>query len=142
MSLWDAIKQARDARLARGPITHSVKLTIDEADLLPKIAFYMLKIRGLKPDIGTLVSEGLRSMFELVTINRGGYYRISFPWRRSISCDDLKVLAPYIDEWIDKPPSQNLPSEYHDWRPDVLKEFKERMVQEGLWPASEASKSA
>jgi hypothetical protein len=139
-SLWESIKQSQAARLGRGPITRPVKLTIDEADLLRLIAFYMLEMRGLTPDAATLMSEGLRSVSEMVTINRGRAYSISFPWRRSISREDLEVLAPYIDEWIDRPPPQDLPSEYYDWRPDVLTPFKARMLKEGLWPASEMSK--
>jgi hypothetical protein len=141
MSLWDSIKQARSARLSRGSITRPVKLTVDESELMPQVAFYMLKQRGLPPNARTLGLEDLRSLFDLVTINRGHGYFPDFPWRRSISREDLEVIAPYIDEWIDAPPPQNLPSEYYDQRPDILKSFRQRMVRQGVWPLSEVSKS-
>jgi hypothetical protein len=135
MSLWASIKQARSARLRQGPITRPVKLTVDETDLIPRIALYMLYRRGLPTTTQTLMLEGLRSVWEMIAINSAHGYFISFPWRRSISREDLDVLAPYIDEWIDKPPPQEIPSEYHDWRPDVLKSFRARMLNEGFWPA-------
>jgi hypothetical protein len=142
ISLWRSIKQVRAARLGRQSTLQTVRLTIDEANLIPRVAFYMLNRRGLTPNAETLLLEGLRSVSEMIAINSGHVYFIDFPWRRWISREDFEVLAPYIDEWIDKPPSQDLPSEYYDWRPDVLKSFKARMFKQGLWPASATSKSA
>lgn len=59
----------------------------------------------------------------------------AIPAMHSISRGDLAVLAPYIDEWIEgKLPPQNLPSEYEDTRPAVLRTFKQRLQSEGRWP--------
>jgi hypothetical protein len=52
-----------------------------------------------------------------------------------ISVAELEALAPFIDEFIaGKGPAWNLPAEYEDWRPAVLREFKSRMTAEGFWP--------
>lgn len=57
----------------------------------------------------------------------------------SISREDLAVLAPFIDEWIDgKAPPQNLPAEYEDLRPKTLLAFKRRLLSEGLWPLEQS----
>jgi hypothetical protein len=54
---------------------------------------------------------------------------------QSISREDLAVLAPFIDEWIDgKAPPQNLPAEYEDYRPRTLLAFKQRLQSKELWP--------
>jgi hypothetical protein len=54
---------------------------------------------------------------------------------QSISREDLSVLAPYIDEWIEgRLPPQHLPAEYEDYRPRVLLGFKQRLQSEGRWP--------
>jgi hypothetical protein len=61
---------------------------------------------------------------------------IDFLPMRSISREDLAVLAPFIDEWIEgKAPPQNLPAEYEDYRPSTLLAFKRRLVSEGVWPS-------
>jgi hypothetical protein len=134
-SLWQAIKQARVARLARQPSLPPINLTIDEADLIPRVAMYMLRQRGLTPSAAVVMSEGLKSIWEMMTTNSGHLYSPNFPWRRSLSSEDLGALAPYIDEWIaGKAPPQDLPAEYEDWRPQALQAFKERMLREGLWP--------
>jgi hypothetical protein len=61
-------------------------------------------------------------------------------WVR-ISAEDLRVLAPFIDLWIDKKgPPINLPFEYQaemeNERAARLAAFKARMQSEGLWPAA------
>jgi hypothetical protein len=54
---------------------------------------------------------------------------------QSISREELAILAPYIDEWIEgRLPPQNLPAEYEDYRPRVLLGFKQRLQSEGRWP--------
>jgi hypothetical protein len=61
----------------------------------------------------------------------------TFPFAVRLSTKDLEVLAPFIDKFIEgKGPPLNLPSEYEDWRPAVLSDFKARMKNERLWPAS------
>jgi hypothetical protein len=64
-------------------------------------------------------------------------FMANFPFlpMQSISREDLALLAPFIDEWIDgKAPPQNLPAEYEDLRPQTLLAFKRRLLSEGLWP--------
>jgi hypothetical protein len=57
-----------------------------------------------------------------------------------ISADDLALLAPFIDQFIvGQGPPLNQPAEYEDWRPTVLRTFKERMQAEGLWPPASAT---
>jgi hypothetical protein len=113
-----------------------VHLTIDEVGLIGALAKYALERLGspaVFPD-GAL----LRSVIEMNYANSAvmGIGRM-LPQGRSISRDDLAFLAPYIDEWIEgKAPTQNLPAEYYDWRPDALRSFKERMVAEKLWPSA------
>ncbi|MDR3469262.1 MAG: hypothetical protein P4M07_25315 [Xanthobacteraceae bacterium] len=91
---------------------------------------------GEPPTNLSLLSEGLRSIAEMRAMNASYQLPMGLPIRRSISREDLVFLAPYIDEWITgHAPPLNLPAEYHDWRPDELRAFKQRMKQEGLWPA-------
>ena len=60
---------------------------------------------------------------------------------QSITREELAILAPHIDEWIDgKLPPQNLPAEYEDFRPRVLLGFKQRLQSEGRWPLASARK--
>ena len=55
---------------------------------------------------------------------------------RSISREDLAVMVPFIDEWIDgKAPPQDLPAEYEDYRPRTLLAFKRRLQSKDLWPS-------
>lgn len=59
------------------------------------------------------------------------------PIIQSIRRDDLAILAPYIDEWIEgKLPPQNLPAEYEDYRPRTLLAFKHRLQARGEWPVA------
>lgn len=52
----------------------------------------------------------------------------------TISRDDLILLAPYIDEWLNgNAPPFELPAEY-DRRIEFLDGFKKRMVSSGVWP--------
>jgi hypothetical protein len=52
-----------------------------------------------------------------------------------ISAEDLEILAPFIDQFIEgKGPPPTLSAEYEDWQPAVLNGFKERMKAERLWP--------
>jgi hypothetical protein len=52
----------------------------------------------------------------------------------TISHDDLIVLAPYIQDWLNgNPPPFDLPAEY-DRRLEFLDGFKKRMVSFGFWP--------
>jgi hypothetical protein len=63
-----------------------------------------------------------------------------FYWMNSIPVDELTILAPFIDRMIDgNGPPLNLPAEYEDERPDILRRFKERMEAEELWPKSQLS---
>jgi hypothetical protein len=65
---------------------------------------------------------------------------IYLPFTVRISVEDLATLAPYIDRAIDDHlPEQNLPTEYEDWRPAVLRGFKARMQTEGFWPHGSAA---
>jgi hypothetical protein len=60
---------------------------------------------------------------------------------QSIPREDLAILAPYIDEWIEgRLPPQNLPAEYEDYRPRVLLAFKQRLQSEGRWPLASSRK--
>jgi hypothetical protein len=55
---------------------------------------------------------------------------------QSISREDLAILVPFIDEWIDgKAPAQDLPAEYEDYRPRTLLAFKHRLQSKKLWPS-------
>jgi hypothetical protein len=52
----------------------------------------------------------------------------------TISRDDLMLLAPYIDDWLNgNAPPFDLPAEY-DRRIEFLDGFKKRMVSTDLWP--------
>ncbi len=52
----------------------------------------------------------------------------------TISRDDLILLAPYIDDWLNgNTPPFELPAEY-DRRIDFLNDFKRRMVSSNVWP--------
>ncbi len=64
-------------------------------------------------------------------------YPYSPPFIKGISREDLALLAPYVDEWIDgRLPPQNLPAEYEDYRPRTLRAFKQRLRAKGQWPHS------
>jgi len=137
-SLWESIKKSRDARLRRGPIARPVKLTLDEISLIVLVANYAMDQLGRPRLNSTLPEEGQpRSVVEMYNLNAiADMIFWPFPIRRSITRADLAFLSPYIDEWIaGKALPQNLPAEYHDWRPDTLRSFKERMLKEGLWPS-------
>jgi hypothetical protein len=55
---------------------------------------------------------------------------------QSIAREDLAILVPFIDEWIDgKAPPQDLPAEYEDYRPRTLLAFKRRLQSRKLWPS-------
>ena len=55
-----------------------------------------------------------------------------------ISTEQLEILAPFIDQFIDgKGPPPMLSAEYEDWQPAALRGFKERMKAERLWPETE-----
>jgi hypothetical protein len=72
---------------------------------------------------------------QLLWLNAMSLMPFGFVALKSISREDLAILAPYIDEWIEgRLPSQNLPAEYEDHRPRVLLAFKRRLQSEGLWP--------
>jgi hypothetical protein len=100
-------------------LTLPVKLTMSETYLIDQLVGYMFKKRGGFATSAALLSEGLRSIFEMRAIND----QLPFPWRRAISLDDLQVLAPYIDECIANPPQQNLWLEY-PLRAEALKGLK------------------
>ena len=58
-----------------------------------------------------------------------------FNWMGSIPVQELAILSPFIDLMIEgKGPPLNQPAEYEDRRPAILKQFKERMQTEELWP--------
>jgi hypothetical protein len=66
---------------------------------------------------------------------KSGVAGMTFVPLARISAADLKILAPFIDQFIDgKGPSSTLSAEYEDWRPAVLNGFRERMKAERLWP--------
>ena len=55
-----------------------------------------------------------------------------------ISTEQLEIVAPFIDQFIDgKGPPPMLSAEYEDWQPAALRGFKERMKAERLWPETE-----
>jgi len=59
----------------------------------------------------------------------------------SISHDDLVILAPYIDDWLNgNAPPFELPAEY-DRRIEFLDGFKKRMVSSGVWPLGPMQKA-
>lgn len=114
-----------------------VKLTLDETSLIVSVANYAMEQLG-RPTLSVVPKEGQpQSVVEMYNLNTfAAPVFWPFPVRKSITREDLAFLAPYIDEWIaGKAPPQNLPAEYHDWRPDALRSFKERMLKEGLWPS-------
>lgn len=58
----------------------------------------------------------------------------------TISHDDLVILAPYIDDWLNgNAPPFELPAEY-DRRTEFLDSFKKRMVSSGVWPVGPMEK--
>jgi hypothetical protein len=66
-------------------------------------------------------------------------YSAKFNWLGSIPVEELAILGSFIDRTIDgKGPPLNLPPEYDDTRPEVLRRFKKRMEAEGLWPDSQS----
>jgi hypothetical protein len=61
---------------------------------------------------------------------------------RSISREDLVILAPYIDDWLSGNISLcDLPAEY-DPRNERLRAFKRRLLCSGDWPDERAMKEA
>jgi len=59
----------------------------------------------------------------------------------TISRDDLIILAPYIEDWLNgNAPPFGLPAEY-DRRIEFLDGFKKRMVSSGVWPAGPMEKA-
>jgi hypothetical protein len=59
----------------------------------------------------------------------------------TISRDDLFLLAPYIDDWLDgNAPPFELPAEY-DRRLEFLDGFKKRMVSSAVWPVGAMEKA-
>jgi hypothetical protein len=64
-------------------------------------------------------------------------YGIQMPVFTRISAQDLEILAPFIDRFIEgKGPPSILSVEYEVWQPAALKSFKARMKIEGWWPES------
>jgi hypothetical protein len=58
----------------------------------------------------------------------------------TISRDDLILLAPYIDDWLNgNAPPFELPAEY-DRRLEFLDGFKKRMVFSDVWPVGAMEK--
>jgi hypothetical protein len=114
-----------------------VNLTLDEVDLIVDVTNYAMAQLG-RPRLSSVLPEDGQppSVVEMRNLNSAaGMTFWPFPIRRSISRDDLVFLTPYIEDWIaGKVAPQNLPAEYEDWRPQALREFKERMLREGLWP--------
>ena len=59
----------------------------------------------------------------------------------TISRDDLILLAPYIDDWLNgNAPPFELPAEY-DRRIEFLDGFKKRMISAGVWPVGPLQKA-
>ena len=126
---------------ALAPMQRDVTLTIDEMDLILAVTDYAMTQLGRPQLSSALPEEGQPpSVVEMKSLNAIG--SMAFwprPIRRSISREDLAFLAPYIDDWIaGKAPPRDLPAEYKDWRPQTLREFKDRMKRKGLWPESSA----
>jgi hypothetical protein len=121
-------------------VDRSVRLTSDEFDTIVGIANYALKRLGRPTLAMSAPTDGLlRSVSKVLSNDM--FNRLAFlPFRRLISRDDLEFLAPYIDEWINgQAPTQNLPAEYPDERPERLRALKERMQKEGVWPEKPAT---
>jgi hypothetical protein len=105
-----------------------VKLTTDETQLIMAVTVFAMK-RVAPARASYLTTEGKLPSVDRLLLRRDIYFG------GSISREDLAFLAPYIDEWINgNAPPENLPAEYHDWRPDTLRSLKDRMLTEGLWP--------
>lgn len=67
---------------------------------------------------------------------RSTFFGMTFVALTRISTEDLGVLVPFVDQFIEgKGPPPLLSPEYEQWVPTTLMDFKARMKAEGLWPA-------
>jgi hypothetical protein len=128
-----------------GPMaSETIKLASDdEANLILEVAKDVAARLGWAPPAMGFSTNPLKSIRSLAlrqNMNHGAGASIGMLINYfnpgTISRDDLTVLAPYIDDWLNgNPPAFDLPAEY-DRRIEFLNGFKERMVASGVWPAA------
>jgi hypothetical protein len=128
-----------------GPMAcETIKLASDdEANLILEVAKDVAaRLGGAPPAMGfsTNPLKSIRALALRQNMNHGAGASIGMLINYfnpgTISRDDLTVLAPYIDDWLNgNPPAFDLPAEY-DRRIEFLNGFKERMVASGVWPAA------
>jgi hypothetical protein len=88
------------------------------------------------PKCAQLLSLQLRLSGSGIMRNSFTYNRLPlFPSLVHLSKEELEVMTPFIDQIIDGRAPWNLPAEYEDYRPAVLRAFKERMIAQQLWPS-------
>jgi hypothetical protein len=132
----------RDRRLMKA---QEISLVSDgEADAILEVAQDAAK-RLRWPEVGKDLSTNallptILSLKRRQNLNYGKYSfigkLINYCSPRSISRDDLIILAPYIDDWLSGN-TIGLPAEYN---PDnnVLPAFKKRLLCSGDWPDERA----
>jgi hypothetical protein len=99
----------------------------DEYDLVSRVA-----------DWGTLQIDKSdprrKTLLQMASYLSAGGWNLTPSFMMCLSVQELRAVQPFIDEWIvGKAPPLNLPAEYEDDRSARLKEFKSRMIAEGLW---------
>lgn len=115
----------------------------DEANVILEVANDVAARLGWAPTAMGFSTIPLKSICALVLRQNMNYGKgasigklINYFNPGTISSDDLTVLAPYMDDWLNgNPPPFDLPAEY-DRRIELLNGFKERMVASGVWPAA------
>jgi hypothetical protein len=117
---------ARTPRV-RKPVTFK---NLDEEQAVFGVADWASKQLGMRPGDPQLLHSFLLDAY----LNQGN-------WMGRIPTEELALLSPFIDLMIEgKGPPQNLPAEYDDPRPEILRRFKGRMQAEGLWPPAVQNK--
>jgi hypothetical protein len=113
----------------RGPLPVAFK-TADELEAITHVVLWAKKQIG--PDDPRWTPIFLMDSY---LVN----YGINLTILTRISRQDLEILAPFIDQFIEgKGPPSMLSAEYEDWRPAALRDFKARMKAERLWPMGAA----
>jgi hypothetical protein len=116
-----ALYWLRKVRAAEMPVTFK---NLDEETTIYQVARWAAKQLDLPPGDSRL-------RWSLVLWASSA----NFSWMGRIPKSELAELQPFIDLVIEgKGPPQNLPAEYNDLRPGILRGFKARMKAESLWP--------